>query len=243
MIPLAPLLADAGEWIRVAFILVPFVIYVLNRVLGGEGKAPKPDARRPVPARPVKPVAAPVERKRIDDEVGDFLRRAAQQRAAAQGQQAEKSRPAPPGAQPAAPTPARRPLLVDRPAPSRPVDTRTVEVEAVEVEAVDDVHAGRSVAAHVQQHLGGRSVVQRGPQGEEVEHAVQVLQSHLQETFDHEIGHLATRSVPDAPPDVARKIDLTLPTADQLRTMLNSPQGIGQAILLSEILRRPEERW
>ncbi len=155
MIPLAPLWADAGEWVKIAFVLVPVVVYALNRLLSGEGQQQKPPLRRPEQApRPApKPVAAPAERKRIDDEVGDFLRRAAQQRAAAQGQPAQRSQPA----AAAAPKPARRPLV------ERPVATRPVEVEAVEVEVLDDVQAGRSVAAHVQQHLGRRTVAQRGP--------------------------------------------------------------------------------
>jgi len=257
MIPLAPLLADIADWIKVAPFIVVFVLWVIKRVMGAEAQGPKPNVRRPEVARPAKPVAAPVERKRIDDEVGDFLRRAAQQRAAGQGaagqqgqqqgqqqrQQADKRRPVQPAAPPpAAPQPAARRSLVDRPVPARPAAAQAVEIEAVDIEVLDDVYAGRSVAAHVQQHGGGRSVAQRGPHGEEVEHAVQVMKAHLQETFDHEVGHLGSRSAPDAS-TAAPPADEALPTANQLRTMLTSPQGVGQAILLGEILRRPEERW
>lgn len=253
-IPLAPVLADVGDWAKVIVFIVIAVIWVIKRVMGIEAPGQKPNVRRPEAPRPVKPVAAPVERKRIDDEVGEFLRRAAQQRAgqqrAGQGQpkeqQADKRHVAQPVAQAATPIapaqPARRPL-VERPVHARTADTRTVDVEAVEVEVLEDVYVGRSVADHVQQHLGARPVVQRGPQGEVVESSVQNMQAHLQQTFDHEVGHLAQRSSAEGTSVATLAPDATLPTANQLRTILGSPQGVGQAILLSEILRRPEERW
>jgi len=253
-IPLAPLFADVGDWAKVIIFIVIAVFWVIKRVMGIDGQGQKPNVRRPEAPRPVKPVAAPAERKRIDDEVGEFLRRAAQQRAGQQGagqgqqkeQQGDKRRSAQPIAQAAVPTapaqPARRPL-VERPVHARTADTRTVEVEAVEVEVLEDAYVGRSVVDHVQQHLGARTVAQRGPPSEVVENAVQNMQAHLQQTFDHEVGHLAQRSSAEGTSVATLAPDATLPTANQLRTILGSPQGVGQAILLSEILRRPEERW
>ena len=80
--------------------------------------------------------------------------------------------------------------------------------------------------------------------GEEVDQADDKLTAHLQQVFDHKVGHLkarATQSV-SAPLPGPAAAGPTLSSSD-LAQMLGSPQQLRNAIILSEILHRPEERW
>jgi hypothetical protein len=63
----------------------------------------------------------------------------------------------------------------------------------------------------------------------------------LHQKFDHELGSLANRGE-DSRPVSAASIAALSPAA-QIAGMLSSPDGVRQAIVLNEILRRPEERW
>jgi len=63
----------------------------------------------------------------------------------------------------------------------------------------------------------------------------------LQHKFDHGLGSLDARH---ASRMEEQKPTETAPSqAAQMAALLSSPDGIRQAIVLNEILRRPEERW
>jgi hypothetical protein len=65
----------------------------------------------------------------------------------------------------------------------------------------------------------------------------------LKAKFDHELGTLSSRGREPAAP--AAQPVATGPTsaAAQLAAMLANPEGLRQAVMMNEILRRPSERW
>jgi hypothetical protein len=221
MIHFAPLWAD-GEWLKLIVPIVMFSVWVLNRLLGGDSPAAKQaKARQQARAKPPQP---PADKQRVEDEVGEFLRRAAQQRAG------KDNRALAPANQPLRPPkPSRKSLAAtspDRP-PAAPEPVRA---------------AGKpgSLAASTADAFGDRKLTERVVGPTDVQQAVDAMQSHVAETFGHRVGSLAgsARSEPapaNAPASAA--------VANEVAAMLRDPQSIREAIVISEILRRPVERW
>ena len=77
--------------------------------------------------------------------------------------------------------------------------------------------------------------------GERVKKADADFDAQLHHKFDHELGGLAARHASRV---LAQDSVLSAPSpATQIAALLASADGIRQAILLNEVLRRPEERW
>ena len=76
-------------------------------------------------------------------------------------------------------------------------------------------------------------------QGKEVVQAEAAMQSHLSQVFDHSVGTLSGKQTDTA----AVPSESAAVPAEQLAGMFCNPQNIRDAIIVSEILRRPEERW
>jgi hypothetical protein len=181
----------------------------------------------------------------MKDEVEEFLRRVAQLRAQAEAQaRAQQQRP---GFQPP-PAPSQRQAPPQRQTPPArlvPAQEEVVYLEPAEAEVVDAELAelGDSVGRHVTQHLRGDQEITAHTRqlGAEVDLADDKLEARLHQTFDHQVGHLrktasdtAAIEHPKAAPDV---------TMAEIRTMLSTPASIRDAIVMAEILRRPEDRW
>jgi len=76
---------------------------------------------------------------------------------------------------------------------------------------------------------------------------------HLHQAFDHKLGRLGPSVVeaPPPPPTVEPSPDLSGATAVEipptfaagLAAMLSDTDSVRQAIVLSEIIHRPEQRW
>jgi hypothetical protein len=194
----------------------------------------------------------------MKDEVEDFLRRVAQMRAQAEAQaRAQQQRLAQPQQQ-QPPQPVQRmspPAGFRQPPPSAPSSfapspfapsqSEVVYLEPADVEVVDAEIAelGDGVSRHVSQHL--RSTQEMAAHtsrlGAEVDLADDKLEARLHQTFDHHLGRLAKKaSATAATPHAAPQPDVT---AGELFAMLRSPESIRDAIVMSEIFRRPEERW
>ncbi|MGE3777130.1 MAG: hypothetical protein AB7F89_08105 [Pirellulaceae bacterium] len=175
------------------------------------------------------------------NEIEEFLKRAAALRAQ---QQQRGSRQA--GA-PSAPAPAPVPAPVRTIAqPSPPV------AEIVDAIVVDGGDTG-DVSAHVQrqfQRLGGGS----SPFGEQrlaerVRQADDVMEAHLHGKFEHRLGRLgaATSRAEDSTLDDEETAALaaastTAAPVDFLQ-LLRNPHSLRTAIILSEVLTPPTERW
>lgn len=165
----------------------------------------------------------------MSDEIDEFIRRAAEKRRQAQGQR-KPARPAPIASP--APTPVRR-----------------LAPEIVEAEIVEDV------SAHVARSVNTAAYDQRASRllDDDVDQADDRVEARLQKTFDHKLGRLSqidstekgsaptTRSATDAAAQVTTT-DAN-PMLSFLVQSFGSPQSIRQAVILSDILTRPEHRW
>lgn len=166
------------------------------------------------------------------DEVEQFLKRVAQMRAAAEAQaRAAQQRVAPL-------EPASRPQLAPPPVP-QPVSSPPVAAEIVEAELAETADG---VARHVSEHLRGTEQIAEHTRhlGEEVDQADDKLAAHLHQVFDHQVGRLK-KSATDVAAEAAADAQRTGITAGNIAGMLLSPQSVRNAIILGEILKRPEE--
>jgi len=239
MSPLPPLLAQGWQdliWLIVVilFIVVPAIAQMLAKM----GQQQRPGGGRP-PGRPPAggpPVAGRPAAGGLEDEIGEFLRRAAQRR---EGQAA----PPPPPDQPA--VGARHP--VGPPVMAQPARPQLVQAEVVRPQAI-----GEGIKQHIGEYLDPGEFQRRAAGlGEEVAQADEQIEQRLHARFDHEVSSLAdTPGESAAPPPVHpagepedRVGELPSTAAAGLAAMLGSSEGICRAIVINEILTRPEDRW
>ena len=178
------------------------------------------------------------------DEVEEFLRRVAQMRAQAEAQaKAEQQKPGqPPRPQPQRPgqqPPQRMPSPPQRLVPAR---EEVIYLEPADVEVIDAElaeNAGRPLGTPFQ---GPRQIAEHARHlGEQVDLADDKLEARLHQTFDHQLGRF--RNVASETAGAPRVRPMTDVTPTEILGMLTNPESIRDAIVMSEILRRPEERW
>ncbi len=207
------LLAAADDWMKIVFPVIVFVIWIASQVLSG-GKKPQ---RRPGGPLPIEPDEA----DHAMTEIEQVLRQARGEVASEEIVRAE---------------PLRTPLRQAPPPfrePSQPV--------SAEIVPLGGDFAG-SVTAHVSQHLDTHEYVERAASlAEEVSLADEKLAGHLHEAFDHKVGDLAQTTTPSAASDATPTASAV--TAHDIRDVFRTPRDVRRAIILSEILHRPEERW
>lgn len=138
--------------------------------------------------------------------------------------------------------PQQRPPGPPRPAARRPAPP------VVEAEVIPEEPGAEDVATHVSQHISTAEIAQRtAGLGTEVRQADSKIQTHLQSKFGHRVASLDSRAGVAARGGVsAQATDKGArrpATARQLVQMLRNPESVRQAVLLSEILQRPEQRW
>ncbi len=152
-------------------------------------------------------------------DIEEFLRKAAERRQQANKGATKPSQPAM-GSQP-----PRRPVAPQPPPQSVPV--------------AEEITYRESIAEHVRKAVNSKSVSQGAARlGQEVALADDKLESRLHEKFDHSVSRLAdTGDKSPAKKQKRKGSGNTGPTT--IFEMLRSPQNIGQAILLAEILKRP----
>jgi hypothetical protein len=88
--------------------------------------------------------------------------------------------------------------------------------------------------------------------GSRIERADELMESRLEQRFDHALGRLAPTST-EGPDQAARSSETAVSqaslrgggsiSASDLAQLLRSPQEFANAIVLSEILKRPVDRW
>ncbi len=191
------------------------------------------------------------------DEVEEFLRRAAARRAAAAQQQRPAAQPPqgwpPPQAQqpiqpprpqqPYPQQPQRRPASLAEVVILEPLPTlQPVEAEVVDAELAEQTdRLGKYVARDLR---GAQQIAEQVRHlGEEVNQADEKLEAHLHQVFDHKVGQLKKQAIDSAAktPEVGDEA-ITLSSAN-IAEMMRSPQAIRNAIILGEVLHRPDERW
>jgi len=221
MIPVSPLLAQ-GELIGILIMILVFVIPAIFQALNKQAQRQK---KRPLGQRPpARPPGANVEA-----EIEEFLRRAAQGR----------------GAQP--PARARRP----RPGPAPPM-VQVVGRQGEPPKPAVERPVGVGMAEHVQEYLD-RDEFQRRTAGlgGQLAQAEQQTEQRLQQAFGHEVSHLA--HAPGESAAVTRAEEATEPAdhigelpptaAAGLAALFSDVTSVRRAIVINEILQRPEDRW
>jgi len=230
----------------ILFFIGPAVWRIISAASAGEGEAPParrpdqqpPNQQRPGQARPGQPRPAAAE---AEDEISQFLRAAAGRRNQAKQQEArpqEAQRQISRRQRPSRQQPSQQPRR-QKQAPRRQREIET----PVEAMVVEERPVGGRVSEHVDQYLSSDEFGQRAHQlGQEVSQADQRVEEHRREVFDHQVGTLSNKEESmSAERPVAEEFPMT--TAAGLAALLADTNSIRQAIVINEILTRPEDRW
>ena len=220
MIPIATLLAAGiGDMVEVLVILAIIIISTVAKFVGQRQQG-QPPAGRPQPPKPAAP--------NLGDELDDFVRRA--KRRATDPIRAEAARLGP----------------KPKPKPKPPAQ------QPIHAEVVAAVTAGDQVADHDQKHLVKDGFASRRQElGGQVISADRQNDQRLHQVFDHTLGKITAvlddTAAPSAPaadqnePDIHDESAVPIPTfATDLASLLTDPGSLQQAVVLSEILQRPE---
>jgi len=219
-----PTLAAFEDVLKTVIPILFMVLYVIGQLMGGKENAKK--AKQPRPAQPPKGDGPPNQADALRREVEQFLRRA-------QGQEAD---PPQEKRAPAVATIAQRPAK--RPTKQR---AKLRQPSPREVQAAPQpVSRGmrkEGVAEHVTRHIDSSNLSEHAEQlGHSVAQADERIESRLQAKFGKRMDAFRHDSKPADQPE---------PTlgAQELFDLLSRPEGMRQAILMNEILRRPTDRW
>ena len=126
-------------------------------------------------------------------------------------------------------------------------DDDIIDAEVIE----DDDEIGvlgsesRSIAEPLERQVGSMDFDQRASRlGAAVDASDDRMEAHLHDVFEHKLGELGatTCRASDSSLDDDSKPDKTTGGFD-VKRWLRSPNHLRDAILLNEILRRPEHRW
>ena len=185
----------------------------------------------------------------MNNEVEEFLRRAAQRRAQVEAQlraQAE-ARARGQGQPPPRPEPPKR-LTPNTQSMSQQQAPQRAEVVEVNSELAA---SGNRVAASVAEHMRHSQDIAARVEllGDRVEVADDEMEAHLQQVFDHSVGRLRktteSASAPGraATPSEAAVVIRDASPAHGIAELLRNPQSVRNAILLAEVINRPADRW
>jgi hypothetical protein len=256
--------AAMDDLIKLALMSVFVVFWILRQIAEAKkaAKAPRPPQLSPKQAGEGDAAQAPAVTDPLRAQVDAFLRRSQgeQGQAVPAGGAVAAQKPARPttpnrdsieillGNEPVAAnrSPLSEPLRQTitstpsstRPAPPRPPrPTRSPQrTTSARPKSVAD-HVAENVTSAVDQIRQEVSHL-----GERVTAVDRQFDTQLQQKFDHEIGTLGDRHA-------ARVLDQDQPVVGPVNpaviiaTLLANPDGMRQAMVINEVLRRPEERW
>ena len=133
--------------------------------------------------------------------------------------------------------PSSPPSVPAMPAPPRPQRAQRSPQRAA-------APRGKSVADHVNEHVAAaaRQISEEAARlGDRVTQGDRQFASQLQQKFDHEIGTFGDRRTEPAQDQPAAAAPVN--PAVTIAALLGNADGMRQAMILNEVLRRPEERW
>jgi hypothetical protein len=226
------LVADVEDILKALSVFIPIIIWVLIQVFSGDEeekekkkkkKAQQQQAeRRPEKQRP--------QDKQFRGEIDEFLKRAAERRGQQAPAEVEVIGPAPAARQPQMPE-------TSAAAASVPVTAEVVRREA----HGDEENWGSNVAEHVQDHLRRGTWADRASHfADDIGEADDRMKAHLDKVFNHDVGHLSRPLSEQARgAGAVLRADATNAHAEAIVDMLRSRDGVRQAIVINEILRRP----
>ncbi|MFV1967233.1 MAG: hypothetical protein ACC628_17530 [Pirellulaceae bacterium] len=131
-----------------------------------------------------------------------------------------------------------------------PPDIEILDAEIVDAEILEEEDvSGADVSRQVFQHLDTSSFAEHASHlGENVDQSDDRMESHLHQVFEHKLGRLgaqtsaAAESVLDD--DGAQAEKKKAPTsASTVADMLRDPRNLRNAMVIREILTRPEHLW
>jgi hypothetical protein len=133
------------------------------------------------------------------------------------------------------------------------IPAQIAEPEVLDAEVLDAGATAAPLADALQRHFGSlRSEERTGASprfAESVRQADDVMEAHLQEVFEHRLGALgAATSRPedstlDSEEAAAKAAQTVSASRGAIIHMLRSPHGMRNAIILTEILNPPAQRW
>ena len=163
-------------------------------------------------------------RKKLESELEGFLKRA----------RGEAAKPPEPPRQKEKKKKAQRKLVAE----NRPLSQRS---EPVEAQVVED--APRRLAPRLeQQHLDTSQFDQRAKNMTHISREAEEMASHVHQTFDHQLGTLGGRASASESESGTAPQPTPEPAAP-LAALLGDPHSLRNAIIMHEILARPEHRW
>jgi hypothetical protein len=249
---LPPLLAaNWDELISFGVGLVFLLVWLVNQIAEAKKKkAPPPPLPEVGPQEPNAKGPPPAAKDPHRNQVDEFLRRV--------NERAREIAGEPP--QPAAPPKGRSiageeivVLLDEAPPESRrrgrtptlqPAAPSSPSQGSLRRERRSKDKRGKSVAEHVAERVGSSTRQMReevAHLGERVIQADKQFDVQLEQKFGHRLGSLSEQSAESVYQESSTPATST--PAAQIAALLASPEGVRQAIVLNEILRRPEDRW
>lgn len=190
----------------------PIIVFILYTIgqLVSNNKGNKPPQPQPRGPKPRGPVAPPQQPRTLEEKLRGEVEQFLRK---VQGEQPEE---------------APRPTVVTQ----RPL---VVKMEPSSQSVLELEPPRESLQQHVSKHMSTADVTQHvATLGAEVGQADEKLEAHLQQKFQHQIGALEHRQQRAEPQRRQNK------AAAEIAALLRTPTGMRQAIIASEILRRPE---
>lgn len=209
--------ADLGDFIFPLVVMLFLAISAVGQVLAKMRGAQQAAANKNRPGKPRPPAqpGRPAGQDPVQSEIDDFLRDAVRNQA--------KKRP-----------------------------RRWPAEEPIDVQSVELVPEDDNVADHVRHRAAASKIGTLAPAVDSgLSHAGDAMESRLHGVFDHGLGALertpGESALSTEPEEAATPDDRITPIpaagAAGLAAMLAEPGSIRQAVVLSEILSRPESRW
>ncbi len=214
------ILADIGDWFKLIVPAIFVIFWVISQLSGGDAaKARKPQRQGAPPRDP--------NDGNVRNEIEDFLRRVKQQAGIPDEDDDDVDWDEEPEFAQA------RPASVQ--------EARVLEAEVIEpgmsaglpsgVGSSDVAHAGDSFVQHAE------------TLGADVGHADENMAMHTHEVFDHAVGELDKAAGGQPSSDAPGRRPAVPAAAGEIRRMLSGADGVRKAIVMSEILNRPTDRW
>ena len=169
-------------------------------------------------------------------DIEEFLRKAAERRKQQQSGRAPTPKPQRPAQQPPQ---ARQPPRA-QPPQRRPPAKAPVE-PVIALDQSDIVDKPSRLSPNFKSSIDTSSISQHADGlGKGVRSAAQRLDSNVNRHLDHNVGRInETATITDGPePKIVGAKNMTM--ADELLKLLKSKKSVGHAIILSEILKRPD---
>ena len=162
-------------------------------------------------------------------DIEEFLKKAAERRAAQQQGRPQTSANAPV---------QNRELARPAPRPPAPVATPVI-IDDDEIEIVEPV--GQSVSQHVSKYIDTKDVTSHADTlGDEVALADDKMDARMHKTFDHSVSRLVEQKSSRPATETGKEKGRQTTSAQNIFEMLRSPKTIRDAILISEVLKRPD---